>query len=232
MAPELNSSTCVAAWASMPSERESWRCTVADEVTWAKLMVAATSPFVAGGVGLLGVFLGGWLSDRRARDKKQKEFIIRQLEEFYGPLVGLRAEVRSCSNLRNRVQNAADEVWRRMSENASRKSVEESQRLSKERFPEFAAIIQDDNITFTDKLIPTYRRMINIFRDKLWLAEPETRAFFPMLVEFVDLWERHLREALPVEVVNEMGHTEAKLHPFYDHLERTMDTLRKKLARA
>ena len=72
--------------------------------------------------------------------------------------------------------------------------------------------------------------MVTTFRDKMWLAEPETRVYFDKFVEFVDVWERSLRNAMPGEVVKAIGHGEANLHPFYDHLEKTHDRLRAELA--
>jgi hypothetical protein len=46
-------------------------------------------------------------------------------------------------------------------------------------------------------------------------------------VLYLDVWERHLRGAIPGEVVAALGHTEANLHPFYDHLEARYESLRK-----
>jgi len=73
--------------------------------------------------------------------------------------------------------------------------------------------------------------MVATFRDKLWLAEPETRQFFAGLIEFVDVWERVLRGTLPGGVPAAIGHAEANLRPFYEHLETMADRLRDVLSR-
>ena len=100
-----------------------------------------------------------------------------------------------------------------------------------DRWPLFKAIIEDDNNTLKEKLIPAYVRMVDTFRDKLWLAEPRTRDHFVSLIEFVEIWERHLRGALPVEVIEAIGHGEEKLTPFYEHLQMEHDRIRDAIAR-
>lgn len=44
-------------------------------------------------------------------------------------------------------------------------------------------------------------------------------------MEFVEIWDRFLADALPGEVVTKLGHAEEKLHVFYDHLERKLSAL-------
>jgi uncharacterized protein Usg len=104
-------------------------------------------------------------------------------------------------------------------------------RSSDERRTQFKAIIEDDNTALKSFVLPDYQQMLTIFREKMWLAEPQTRTYFPTLVEFIDVWERHLRGTLPGEVVQEIKHTEERLHPFYKHLEDMHDRLREVLAR-
>ncbi len=93
------------------------------------------------------------------------------------------------------------------------------------------AVARDEYKIFTEVLMPLYRKMLDTFREKMWQAEPETRSYFPILVEFVDVWERRIRGTMPDEVTREIKHTEENLHPFYDHLTSTHDHLRSILAR-
>jgi hypothetical protein len=53
--------------------------------------------------------------------------------------------------------------------------------------------------------MPRYREMISVFREKMWLADPETRKFFSELVEFVDVWDKILDNHLPRAVAPEIG---------------------------
>src|SRR5882672_3454171 len=165
-------------------------------------------PLITAGSGLLGVYVGGLWGDRRERDKQKTDFVHAQLSEFYGPLISLRTEIKARSELRTKISNAADSTWRDLVAEADRVSIEEKQRLSKERGPAFSAIIDDDNKTLRETLIPAYRQMMTIFREKMWLAEPETRIHFSDFLEFLEIWERVLRKALPNEVIGKLGHTE------------------------
>jgi hypothetical protein len=92
------------------------------------------------------------------------------------------------------------------------------------------ANVQDENETLRDILIPTHHEMIKIFRDKMSLAEPETREHFKRLIEFVDVWDKVLEDGLPSLVAPAIGHTQQNLYPFYGHLEKMHERLRSKVS--
>jgi hypothetical protein len=100
---------------------------------------------------------------------------------------------------------------------------------SDRHIPAILANVQDENQTFREVLMPRYRQMLDIFSDKMWLAEPETREFYQQLVEFVDVWDKILADKLPRSVAVAINHTEAKLKPFYAHLEEVHDRLRREI---
>lgn len=181
--------------------------------------------------GLGGVMLGAWLSGRRETRQRQLGFVERQLRDFYSPLLGIRSEIRMRSELRVRVHSVADAEWRRLCEKKRQIGVEALQKLTNERGKEFTDIITYDNRQLKEELIPAYRKMVNLFRDNMWLAEPETKEFFGLLLEFVELWERWLAKTLPPEVIQSLEHGEESLHLFYDHLQEKHDELREKLER-
>lgn len=176
--------------------------------------------------GLVGVLIGAWLTQRRERSNRQHQFLARQLHELYAPLVGLRTEVRVRSELRARVHSEADAAWHELVERARAVGIEAMGRISTERGPEFKKIIEYDNRVLVEELIPTYRKMLTTLRDHLWLAERETREYFPTLLEFVELWERWLSKTLPNEVLERLHHGEGQLKAFYDHIEGMHDRLR------
>lgn len=157
------------------------------------------------------------MTNRREREKHRKDFIARQFSELYGPLGSLRAGIRARSELRAKLDWAFDRTWRKKTD-ADHNSLEPIRQFSCERSPAFKAVIKDNNTTFKTVLLADYQQMLTTFREKMWLAEPETRAHFPALVESVDIWERVMREALPGEVLEEIQHSEKSLHPFYKHL--------------
>jgi hypothetical protein len=155
----------------------------------------------------------------------------RQLAEFYGPLVSLRAEILARSVLRETVASVADAEWRELIADARQVGVEEIQRVRAERWPSFAAIVNDEGHILRNDLMPAYRQMLTTIREKMWLATPETRkrfvsGEFSALFDHIEILERHLRTPLPGEVVTAIDHREEKVKPLYTHLEQTYHQLR------
>ncbi|SRR5579871_1629485 len=183
--------------------------------------------------GFVGVVLGAWLTARRERVHRRYEFRVQQLRDFYSPLLGLRAEVRARGEHREHIHGLADAAWQRLCSEArqGRDNPEELLNLQRNRWPEFEAVIRYDDRQLAEQLVPTCRKMLLVFRDNLWLAEPETRSYFGELLKFVDVWDGWLANSIPVEVVNATGQKEASLQPLYQHLESTHDELRNHLSK-
>jgi len=134
------------------------------------------------------------------------------------------------SEIRVKVHDAAGAVWPELCEDArARGGPEALQRLTETRWPEFERLIEYDNQQLFQELLPLYRRMVEVFRANYWLAEPDTRAFFPELMEYVELWNRSEKKSLPGEVVQRLDHREEKLNGFYAHLQQKHDELREKV---
>lgn len=176
---------------------------------------------------LLGVILGDRLAYFRERTGRKHEFVRRQIEEFYSPLVGLRHEIRAKSELRQRVSSAAKGAWREL---CNGKSSEELHTLERDRFPAIKRIIEYENRQLAEELLPNYRRMLDLFRDKYWLASESTRSHYPALVEFVEVWNRWEKDSLPWEVVSQLDHSEEAVKPLYDDLEFQLLSLRSRVA--
>ena len=195
-----------------------------DLIRWA---ISITVPALA---GLFGVWIGSLLASRREQKEQRLSFLGKQLQEFYSALLGIRTEIRMRSEIRVKVQDAAGAIWPDLCEDArARGGPEALQKLTETRWPEFERLIEYDNKQLFQELLPLYRRMVELFRTNYWLAEPDTRAFFPELVEFVELWNRSEQKSLPVEVVQRLGHGEEKLNDFYAHLQKKHDELREKV---
>lgn len=170
------------------------------------------------------------MASRREQKEQRLSFLGKQLQEFYSALLGIRTEIRMRSETRVKVHDAAGAIWPDLCEDArARGGPEALQRLTETRWPEFERLIEHDNKQLFQELLPLYRRMVELFRTNYWLAEPGTRAFFPELVEFVELWNRSEQKSLPVEVVQRLGHGEEKLNDFYAHLQKKHDELREKV---
>lgn len=183
--------------------------------------------------GLIGVVVGAvltaWLTSRRDRARRRLEFVGKQLSELYSPMLGLRSEIAAHSSLRVKLQDAANSAWLDLCAGVA--PGPEAQQLTATRFPQFEALIEYDNDKLRRTLMPAYRKMLEVFRDKLWLCEPGTHSHYLQLVEFVDVWERCLSDSLPAEVLLRLHHTEANLQPLYDDLQTQHDRLRALLAK-
>lgn len=179
--------------------------------------------------GLIGVLIGAWLTSRREQKQRKLAFLEKQLSFFYSPMLGLRNEIRARGAFRVQVQTEADDAWKQLCGETEGLSIDARQRFSSERWPEFSRIIEYDNTKLHEELLPAYRKMVALFRDGYWLAEPETRIYYAGLLQFVEIWDRWVDKALPREVLKRLGHNEDSLTPFYAHIERMRDAIRQKL---
>lgn len=179
--------------------------------------------------GLAGVVIGAWLTGRRERDQRRLAFAEKQLKDFYSPMVGFRTEVRMRSELRVRIHKTADVVWRELSERVPQASAEALRDITRTRGPEFKKLIDYDNKQLQEELLPTYRQLAKLFRENLWLADPDTREHYKRLIEFVEVWDRWLAKSIPTEVIERLEHSEENLKSFYEHLQQRHDDLRAKI---
>ena len=190
-------------------------------------------PWLPSGVSVLsgfgGVWLGIWSADRREIVKRRHDFLLRQLVEFYAPMLGIRREIRALSELRHTMEEKLHEAWAEKVAKAE-KGMGVSRRAA-EGFAEYKAAIQYDNEVFESKIMDGYRAMLKFFREKLAICSADTQAYYPELVLFVDVWERHLQKTIPIEVVKKLGHSEEKLKPFYSHIEARFSELQTKIAK-
>ena len=204
-------------------------CLPASEQQWYELVRWLAPIAVPAISGLVGVIIGALLNSGRERKQRKLAFLEKQLSAFYSPMLGCRNEIKTHSAFRVHVQDQANAAWEQLCSESEGLSVEALQRITQERGPEFKRIITYDNNKFHEELLPAYRKMVEIFRECYWLAEPETRAFYGELLEFVEVWNRWIDKALPAEVMKRLDHGENKLIPFYEHIEKTHDAIRQKL---
>jgi hypothetical protein len=173
-------------------------------------------------IGFLGVLVGVFMVRGNERGRRRLDFVERQLRDLYSPLHSFREEIRALSELRVRIQGAADEAWRELCADRAPGSAPDH--------APFAKIIDYENEQLKAVLLPAYEKMLQTLRDNFYLAEESTRQYLPTLIEYLEVWRRHQKESIPGEVIQKLGHGEAQLHPFYAHIEATFDRLRATLA--
>lgn len=194
----------------------------------AALPIVWVAPVASLGGALFGAALAAWTTAQRERSKRHHAFRERQLRELYSPLLGIRSEIRLRSQLRSRISEVASSEWRQLCEHARNgggDSPEAMQKLEAERWPAFERVIDYSNQQLRQDLMPAYRKMVETFRANIWLAESDTRTHFDTLVEFVAIWEQWLADSIPHEVIVGLGHSDAMLTPFYDHIQKKHDEL-------
>ena len=199
---------------------------VLQNIELARWLLSVAVPAVA---GLIGVLLGGHLSGRRESYQRRLAFVEKQLTEFYAPMLGIRNEIYSRGDLRVRVHDAANVVWHELSEQARAIGEGAWKDLVENRRAEFHKLIEYDNKQLTEESIPAYKRMAAIFREKLWLAEPQTVAYYQQLIDFIEIWDRWLDKSIGPEILEKLNNDEEALHPFYQDLEDTTRRLREKI---
>lgn len=57
------------------------------------------------------LFAGYWLSSRGDKKQHNREFIEKQITEFYSPMLGIRKKIIALSELRVHISKAMDESW-------------------------------------------------------------------------------------------------------------------------
>jgi hypothetical protein len=182
-------------------------------------------PAISAGAGLAGVLIGSWLTTRREREERRLRFTQQQLEEFYAPFCALREEIRAKGEVRVRVSKASAAEWAALFEGVE--SPELKQEIEARNKGQYESIVPYSDKQLADEQIPGYRRMLDLFREKLWLVERSTRIHYPTLVEFVEVWNRRVAGSLPASVAERMGRGEENLESLYEDTERHRDQLQR-----
>lgn len=98
-----------------------------------------------------------------------------------------------------------------------------------EQFAPYKKITEYDNKQLREELMPLYRKMLDLFTEKYWLADEGTRAYYQEFLEFVEIWERYLAETLPTDVLLKIEHSEEKVFPFYERVEQILSELHEEI---
>ncbi len=179
---------------------------------------------VPAAIAVVGTLGGGYLGHRYAKEQaratKALEFIERRIREFYSPMVGSIKRVRALSNLRLEISKAGEVAWQKICDNAPKPFLDHDK-----QFEPFKAIIDYDNSQLYDEILPAYDRMVSVFTENYWLADDDVRRYYGELRRFVELWHRFKARSLPYEVLKEIEHSEERLKPMYELLEKRLAEL-------
>lgn len=180
--------------------------------------------FLSALVGGLVVYVFGI---RKLSIELRNAFIQKQMSEFYSPIAGCRKRIRAKSEVREKVSSAVSEAWKELC--APYTETNQPTHNHAEQYEPYRKIIEYDNNQLSEELMPLYRKILDLFTEKYWLADEDTRAYYQGFLEFVEIWERYLARALPGDVIQKLGHSEENVLPFYDHVERKLSALQEEV---
>ena len=185
---------------------------------------------------LLSAVVGGiitnWLIGRREEKKRRLDFKERQLREFYGRLWGTRLEIRSLSVFRGVIAGTTLNRAQELTKDFTLETWEESKGSRDIVDEEHQRDIEFSNKQLHDELLPAYRKMQDVFRENIHLGDPESWAYFPLLVAFNNGWKRNNEGGwsnLPLSGSG-VAVKEDELFPFYEHLDAKVRELTAEIA--
>ena len=182
---------------------------------------------VSGAAGLLGVYVGGFVAQRNEARRRRLEFITKQLTDFYGPLVGLKADIEARAYREGFVSAAAAAMWEArlldVSDPVKRESIlaAKSAEIEGLQGRYFAAQ--------RDEVLPMYREMKRIFSEGMWLADSSTTPFYRDLCDHIDSLDQLLNLRLAYETLLLVGPQDFKLNKFYLHLDAIVESLKSEI---
>lgn len=159
---------------------------------------------------LSAILVFEWKFRREFQTKKKAEFLEKQITEFYNPMVVLRKKILAQSKIRVEVEKILDEdcksgFYRRRDDDI------------------FSKIIEKHDKDFENIIMPNYRKMLEIFDDKYYLADESVQEWYNEFYRFVHLWDDWLYgplQQLEFESKNRLEIKEERVTKFYELLEK------------
>lgn len=185
-------------------------------------LLKVTLPAVIAIVGTLaGGFLGHRYATHQTRTAKSIDFAERRVRELYSPMVGYIRKVHALSALRKEISDASNAAWWKICEQHPVPFLDHEK-----YFEPFRATIEYDNNQMYAEILPAYDKMVEVFTQNYWLASTNVQEHYAELCGFVELWHRYKERSIPMETLQELAHTEARLHQLYSLLESELLELR------
>ena len=175
-------------------------------------------PWLSHGVTAL---LGGAAAFVYFRKQKHHEFMIRRLDECYGPMLGLIKQVRANAEARFKVSQASGEAWPEICARHPQPFLDHDK-----YFEPFKKQIEYENKRFKREDLPAYDQILDLLKTKNRLSFPSTLQWFEMLTQYVDHWKR----PMAAEVLMKLDISEEPLLKFYADVEEHCTTLKKHIS--
>lgn len=182
---------------------------------------------ISAAAGITGVAVGSWIAARSQRKERWQRRIREQLDEFYGPMLALRGQIRAQSELRRDVDRLRDEERAEQREQNDRR---EARRTPGERPGDFQRELDYEDTQLREVLMPLYRQMREHFAVHMSLAEPSTRRNFHQLARYVEAWDHSSEKTFPGDTLRKITDRYGQmLGILYSDLEEQSDRLSSQL---
>lgn len=183
---------------------------------------------ISAAAGIAGVAVGGWFATRSQRKERWQRRIREQLDEFYGPMMALRGQIRARSELRKDVDELGDEE---RAEQRERHDGREARKPLGEQRREFQRELDYEDTQLREVLLPLYRQMREHFAAHMSLAEPSTRRNFHPLARYVEAWDYSSEKVFPGDTLRKITDRYGQmLGSLYSDLEEQSDRLSSQLS--
>jgi hypothetical protein len=182
---------------------------------------------ISAAAGITGVAVGSWIAARTQRRERWQRRIREQLDEFYGPMLALRGQIRARSELRRDVDELADEE---RSGQREQHDGREGREALGERGRGFQRELDYEDTQLREVLLPLYRQMREHFAAHMSLAEPSTRRNFHPLARYVEAWDHSSEKRFPGDTLRKITDRYGQmLGILYSDLEEQSDHLSSQL---
>lgn len=172
---------------------------------------------------IIVAFLSYKLGNKKSHYERKLEFITKQITEFYSPMLGYIYRIEASNLLQKELSQLSGEAWKEITVNNN-----ENINLDEE-FKPFQKLIEYDNKTTNEEVLPLFYKMHDIFTQNYWLAEDSTKQHYLKLSRYVDVWKRFQKNSVPRQVLWKMEKDENLLISFKTDIKSNLDYLKKVL---
>ncbi|MFC1851833.1 hypothetical protein ACFL27_16705 [candidate division CSSED10-310 bacterium] len=174
---------------------------------------------------LLAAMAGSYFASKNTRYLKKHELLLRQIDEFYSPILGYWMDIESKVKLRLEFDEEFKKAWKEICDKAGNRLDWDS----KKAFEKFMNNIIFHNEQFSDEILPFYQEILNIYREKVWLLKLDHRqqlsGIYYKLHMFLEIWKMVHKKAMPREVGQKINHGIGCVRPFILKIEEQRERI-------
>jgi hypothetical protein len=153
------------------------------------------------------------------------------LQEFYAPLLGMYSQLTAQENTHHELEKMR--ISARVDELKNAKSNEQVTKIQEYHSKSDSKLEEYNLNQFNNEKLPLYQNMLDHFTTHLRFAEPSTKKYYDSLVNIVEIFKRHQKDAIDplitYDVLKRVNDLIAYLVVFNQDLQDHFEKLQKKL---